>query len=222
MRRSIKEQELLAEFLPGEDALDETAAAALGEAELDTLLARLAPEERTLLVLRYEEGYTAAELEPDTIAKKLTLCDCVEVSCTRLQQNAVNAVARDVVHIALTDAPMRRTRRTPGRCGSTRRNTSCNLQAILPVNRNAGKRRKALPPKQREGPSGILDAFFQALTMLSPFPARKVRRFPVVMSISRCRASAVVQAMWGVSSTWGASRRGLSGGSGSVQKASAP
>lgn len=105
VRRSIKEQELLAEFLPGEDALDETAAAALGEAELDTLLARLAPEERTLLVLRYEEGYTAAELEPDTIAKKLTLCDCVEVSCTRLQQNAVNAVARDVVHIALTDAP---------------------------------------------------------------------------------------------------------------------
>lgn len=45
------------------------------------------------------------ELEPDTIAKKLTLCDCVEVSCTRLQQNAVNAVAQDVVHIALTDAP---------------------------------------------------------------------------------------------------------------------
>ena len=62
VRRSSKERELLAEFLPGEDAPDETAAAALGEAELDTLLARLTPEERTLLVLRYEEGYTAAEL----------------------------------------------------------------------------------------------------------------------------------------------------------------
>lgn len=62
VRRSAREEELLAGFLPEEDVPDETAAAALGEAELDTLLARLTPDERTLLVLRYEEGYTAAEL----------------------------------------------------------------------------------------------------------------------------------------------------------------
>ena len=62
----------------------------------------------------------------------------------------------------------------------------------------------------------------QGLTMLFPLPARKLRRLPVVMSISRCKASLVVYAICGVSTAPGRLRKRLWGGSGSVAKASAP
>ena len=62
----------------------------------------------------------------------------------------------------------------------------------------------------------------QGLTIFSPFPARKLRRLPVVISISRCNASLVVHAMCGVSTAPGRLRNRLWGGSGSVVKASAP
>ena len=62
----------------------------------------------------------------------------------------------------------------------------------------------------------------QGLTIFSPFPARKLRRLPVVISISRCNASLVVHAMCGVSTAPGRLRNRLWGGSGSVAKASAP
>ena len=62
----------------------------------------------------------------------------------------------------------------------------------------------------------------QRFTMWSPWPSSQVRRLRVVMSISRCRASLVVQAMCGVRMALGRLRRRLSCGSGSVPKASAP
>lgn len=50
-----------------------------------------------------------AALEPDTIAKKLTFEDCTMVKCTALQENAVNAVSKDVAQICVPeDAEKRR------------------------------------------------------------------------------------------------------------------
>lgn len=50
-----------------------------------------------------------AALEPDTIAKKLTFEDCAMVKCTALQENAVNAVSKDVAQICVPeDAEKRR------------------------------------------------------------------------------------------------------------------
>lgn len=70
---------------------------------------RLSPE----MLALYPEGIACADcasvaldpaLEPDTIAKKLRFDGCALVRCTRLQQNAVTAVCRDVAQIQLTDA----------------------------------------------------------------------------------------------------------------------
>ena len=44
-----------------------------------------------------------AALEPDTIAKKLTFEGCAMVKCTALQENAVNAVSKDVAQIMTND-----------------------------------------------------------------------------------------------------------------------
>ena len=44
-----------------------------------------------------------AALEPDTIAKKLTFEGCAMVKCTALQENAVNAVSKDVVQICVPE-----------------------------------------------------------------------------------------------------------------------
>ena len=50
-----------------------------------------------------------AALEPDTIAKKLTFEGCAMVKCTALQENAVNAVSKDVAQICVPeDAEKRR------------------------------------------------------------------------------------------------------------------
>ena len=47
--------------------------------------------------------------------------------------------------------------------------------------------------------------------MCSPLPSNQVRRLRVVMSISRCRASLVVQAMCGVRMALGRLRTWLEG-----------
>lgn len=50
-----------------------------------------------------------AALDPDTIAKKLTFEGCAMVKCTALQENAVNAVSKDVAQICVPeDAEKRR------------------------------------------------------------------------------------------------------------------
>lgn len=91
LRRSAREQELLDRLLPAGDGEppDETAAAALGGVELGALLERLDPDDRALFLLRYEEGYSAAELArllgqpPSTIRARLfrarnQLKDCLK------------------------------------------------------------------------------------------------------------------------------------------------
>ena len=64
VRRAAKERALLEKYAPppGEDAPDEAACAALGGVELAAVLARLPDSDRILFALRYDEGYTAAEL----------------------------------------------------------------------------------------------------------------------------------------------------------------
>lgn len=63
VRRAVKEKELLATLFPeGEEPPDEEAEAALGESELEELLAGLEPLDRQLFTLRYTEGYNASEL----------------------------------------------------------------------------------------------------------------------------------------------------------------
>lgn len=81
LRRQAKECQLLERMLPkqGEDGevLDETSDAALGEVEMGSLLECLAPQDRALFTLRYEEGYNATELgelfglPPGTIRTRL-------------------------------------------------------------------------------------------------------------------------------------------------------
>lgn len=64
VRRSAKEQELLERFTPtpGEEPADDTAASAMGQVELNSVLSHLADNDRALFTLRYDAGYTAAEL----------------------------------------------------------------------------------------------------------------------------------------------------------------
>ncbi len=64
------------------------------------------------MLLLYPEGVACvdcamvwldAALEPDTIAKKLSFEGCAMVHCTPLQENAVNAVSKDVAQIMAND-----------------------------------------------------------------------------------------------------------------------
>lgn len=78
IRRRAKEEELLASLLPdGEEAMDETASAAMDEVDLGNLLDLLSPGDRVLFTLRYEEGYNASELSkifhlpPGTVRTRL-------------------------------------------------------------------------------------------------------------------------------------------------------
>lgn len=63
-RRAAREQELLEQFTSpsGEEPADDTASSAMGQVELDSLLNRLSDGDRILFTLRYDAGYTAAEL----------------------------------------------------------------------------------------------------------------------------------------------------------------
>lgn len=64
VRRAAKEQELMEALLPegDEEPADETASAAVGLTDLESLMGALAPAERMLFTLRYAEGYNAREL----------------------------------------------------------------------------------------------------------------------------------------------------------------
>ena len=63
VRRAVKEESLLALLDPDDaETPDETAEAALGTGDLDSLLGTLDPLDRMLFTLRYEEGYNASEL----------------------------------------------------------------------------------------------------------------------------------------------------------------
>ena len=80
VRRAAKEEALLTSLLPpgGDDSADETAASALGSVELGTVLDQLSELDRLLFTLRYDEGYTSAELSrlfelpPGTVRRRLS------------------------------------------------------------------------------------------------------------------------------------------------------
>ena len=57
VRRAAKERELMEALLP-----DETASAAVGLSDLESLMGTLTPADRMLFELRYTEGYNASEL----------------------------------------------------------------------------------------------------------------------------------------------------------------
>ena len=60
---AVKEESLLALLDPDDaETPDETAEAALGTVDLDSLLGTLDPLDKMLFTLRYEEGYNASEL----------------------------------------------------------------------------------------------------------------------------------------------------------------
>lgn len=79
LRRKMKEESLMREMLPegDEEPPDETAEAALGTVDLETLLELLDPLDRVMFTLRYEEGYNASELSkifhlpPGTVRTRL-------------------------------------------------------------------------------------------------------------------------------------------------------
>ena len=63
MRRKAKEQQLLERYAPARaEPEDSAAAAALQDVELASVLNKLPLQDATLFFLRYDEGYTAAEL----------------------------------------------------------------------------------------------------------------------------------------------------------------
>ena len=64
VRRAVKERELMEAFLPDgdEEPADETASAAVGLSDLESLMGMLDPADRMLFELRYTEGYNASEL----------------------------------------------------------------------------------------------------------------------------------------------------------------
>lgn len=75
VRRTAKEEQLLQTFFPAEECADDDAA--LDAVETQTLLTRLAPEDRKLFALRYTAGYNATELgqllclPPGTVRSRL-------------------------------------------------------------------------------------------------------------------------------------------------------
>ena len=64
VRRAAKERELMEALLPDgdEEPADETASAAVGLSDLESLMGTLNPLDKMLFTLRYEEGYNASEL----------------------------------------------------------------------------------------------------------------------------------------------------------------
>ena len=61
---------------------------------------------------------------------------------------------------------------------------------------------------------------FLMVTSFCGLPARKAAMLAAVVSMRRCRAASVVQAMWGVIRQFGAERSGLSGRIGSLETTS--
>lgn len=64
VRRAAKERELMEALLPDgdEEPADETASAAVGLSDLESLMGTLTPADRMLFELRYTEGYNVSEL----------------------------------------------------------------------------------------------------------------------------------------------------------------
>lgn len=64
VRRAAKERELMEALLPDgdEEPADETASAAVGLSDLESLMGTLTPADRMLFELQYTEGYNASEL----------------------------------------------------------------------------------------------------------------------------------------------------------------
>lgn len=64
VRRAAKERELMEALLPDgdEEPADETASAAVGLSDLESLMGTLTPADRMLFELRYTEGDNASEL----------------------------------------------------------------------------------------------------------------------------------------------------------------
>lgn len=64
VRRAAKERELMEALLPDgdEEPADETASAAVGLSDLESLMGTLTPADRMLFELWYTEGYNASEL----------------------------------------------------------------------------------------------------------------------------------------------------------------
>lgn len=64
VRRAAKERELMEALLPDgdEEPADETASAAVGLSDLESLMGTLTPADRMLFELRYTEGHNASEL----------------------------------------------------------------------------------------------------------------------------------------------------------------
>mgnify|MGYP002614331943 FL=1 len=64
VRRAAKERELMEALLPDgdEEPADETASAAVGLSDLESLMGTLTPADRMLFELRYTEWYNASEL----------------------------------------------------------------------------------------------------------------------------------------------------------------
>lgn len=64
VRRAAKERELMEALLPDgdEEPADETASAAVGLSDLESLMGILEPADRMLFELRYGEGYNASKL----------------------------------------------------------------------------------------------------------------------------------------------------------------
>ena len=79
VRRAAKERELMEALLPDgdEEPADETASAAVGLSDLESLMGILEPADRMLFELRYGEGYNASErgemlkLPPGTVRTRL-------------------------------------------------------------------------------------------------------------------------------------------------------
>lgn len=79
VRRAAKERELMEALLPDgdEEPADETASAAVGLSDLESLMGTLTPADRMLFELRYTEGYNASEpgemlkLPPGTVRTRL-------------------------------------------------------------------------------------------------------------------------------------------------------
>ena len=88
-RRAAKEQELLQKYAPppaGGEPADDTAASALGGVELSAVFEKLPLRDAALFFMRYDEGYTAAELAQLTGEPAATLRTRLHRTRKQLQQ----------------------------------------------------------------------------------------------------------------------------------------
>ena len=88
-RRAAKERALLEKYAPppaGGEPADDTAASALGGVELSAVFEKLPLRDATLFFMRYDEGYTAAELAKLTGQPAATIRTRLHRTRKQLQQ----------------------------------------------------------------------------------------------------------------------------------------